>query len=219
MNYFFYWLRLSRLIQWRDRVGYIVNESPTFVCPTSLLLMIAATVPTNSDQLQILYSPLPRYVQPSLPTQIKDVENILDVISQSLKEFEILSPQQTTPAPEPPVQAVSVDPPSPQTLEEVEALPTDPPSPQVISDSFETKQSQANEDTLQPTLNHESLRNANNSKIPIFNVSEMIWIQPSWSLWKIVGIMIAIGTFGFSLYIPRPSFRLFSFFVPIRFTT
>lgn len=175
---------LDRLIQWRDRTGYIVNESPTYVCPTSLLLIIAGAIPTSTDQLHILYNPLPPHVQPKPDSQ---VENILEVISFSVKEYNLLASETQSK----PSMILKESPPVDPKIEEAEII--QPPT-------------ESEKKHLEGNSNGNS--NGNNG-----NDNGKAWKIFHLSIWKVLGIVISIrwirSAMGLSLFLPPPLFPTF----------
>jgi hypothetical protein len=181
-----------------------MNESPVYVCPTSLLIIISAKLPRTSAELHLLYSPLPPLVHPELVMTLNtehEIENILTVITQSLEELRV-----DQPLPKPVVIG--------ETIEEVVVSPVDeeetapPPSlpPVPLPDSMKSSEVQIKQTTgVTIKTSHQgnsSLPQSKDESTPESHILTQTQQGLSGSVLKVVGVVIALRIVGSFIGIP-----------------
>lgn len=176
-----------------------MNESPAYVCPTSLLLMIATKLPKSVEELHIMYSPLPQYVQPELISE-NGIENILTIIQGSIEEYHnskekpaitksnIVVPESNV--------AMEISPPVSSTVEHHptanSTLKVQEISDLLLSTPFaDSRMSRVESNECQ-------------SKNPTINNSHSLTSNtlPRFSLFRVFGMVVAVRIFGYFIGIP-----------------
>jgi hypothetical protein len=76
---------MCRLVEWRDQKAFELDESPTFLCPSAILVLLADKCPQNQTELVKLWSPSPPIML--LPNGFDDA---VRVINNALKEYAML---------------------------------------------------------------------------------------------------------------------------------
>lgn len=197
-----------------------MNESPAYVCPTSLLLMIATKLPKNADEMHIMYNPLPQYVQPDLISD-NGIENILTVIQNSLQEYQESTMKSITIVNE----TISIENSPLSTLNEVEKNKEDHelnnliqsevsiPTPSTQSQEPDTPTPALKPDTPIPSLQVPDTPNpisqepdtptaSSSSKEIVPEKSQALTSFPHLTVLKVFGVVLTFRIFGYFLGIP-----------------